>query len=432
MAVRSGWKPILIAVCCTWWAVALQADPKESYKAGQEALQGERWPVAERFFSEAIAERAEERFNALLGRRYFPHYYLGVARSEQGKCSQAYTAFSESERQGKLQKVPELLQDLKRRRQTCQEQQAEVARRAAVVTELLDQATDGFETLDYLAQNDALATQWNEGSPSFAQRNQQTRQQESQLRQQLAAARDRENSDDLKSVERLADKLLEDIEKVITDARTELGDRNAAAASALSTVEDLEVKARRQLRSIKSLAPYPRELGRRVKAVETLLANILASKDKAQANQLARFESELEAALQQLTRASRQPPDVLKKAVESFLASEYQTVLDTLEEATFRGNQATAQVCLLRAASRFHLFTLGGEEAIELEAAAIEDLRECAAKDSLSSPSERFFSPRFRSFFTQAMAPEALDSDSDLDSASIPSASDSEDASSQP
>lgn len=411
---------------CALVALALQADPKESYKAGQEALDGQRWAAAERFFSEAIAERPEERFNALLGRRYFPHYYLGVARAEQNKCSGAFEAFAESERQGKLQRVPELLQDLRQRRQACQERQAEVKRMAAAVSEVLDQARDGFETLDFLETNDALAALWKQGSPSFASREQRLQQQESQLRQQLTAAEGRESADDVRSVEQLAQKLLKDVEQTIADARTELGDRNAATASALSTVEDLEVKARRQLRSVKALAPYPNELGRRVRAVETLLASIRESKDQAQASELSTFEKRLDEALDQLSRAARQPPEVLRKAVESFLAGDFETVLSTLEEASYRRDRAVSQVCLLRAASRYHLFVASGEEAIELEAAAIEDLRTCDVEEALTVPEGRFFSPRFRQFFEQALASEPSEDGDD------PSASDSAESSSTP
>lgn len=396
-------------------APTLYGDSKESYKAGQEALDEERWAAAERFFSEAIADRPEERFNALLGRRYFPHYYLGVARSEQGKCPQALQAFRETERQGKVQRVTELINDLKRRRQACEARRAAVREQADGVAELLDQSADGFETLEGLRQKPALASLWNQGNPSFAGRTEQLRGQEGQLRQQLSAARERESADDVQSVEGLAQKLLADIRQTIADARTELGDRNAATASALEDLEAIEGRARRQLRTVQDLAPFPRNLARRVGALQSLLKEVLDTKDTAQSGQLVAYGERLEDAMGQLSRAARRPPDVLRRAVESFFAGDYDAVLSGLETFEARREVAVAQVCLLRAASRFHLFTLSGEDAIELEAAALADLQACPAKDALQPPNAAYFSPRFRRFFEQAMAPEVAEDSDDVE-----------------
>lgn len=403
---------IIVAVLLCWGAgsAGLQADFRESYKAGQEALEAERWEAAERFFVAAIGERSEERFNALLGRRYFPHYYLGVARSEQGKCDTALAAFRESEGQGKLQRVPELVRDMAARRKVCQDRQAAVEEQAASVAEWLEQASDALDSLEQVRKNPQLASLWAQGPNSFQQRQQGLKGQYGQLQEQLRASTDRQSLDDLRSVETLAQKLLADVERAIADARTEIGDRNAVTASLLAKVEALEAKARSQLRGVRDLAPYPATLGRRVRAVERLLDEIKAAKDSAQAPQLSRFEEDLDSAMKQLAGASSRPPKVLREAVESFLAGDYEDVLERLEGARLGGEVGQAQGCLLRSAARFHLFVLGGEEAIELEAQAIDELRECPAAAALELPSEQFFSPRFRSFFEQALrAPDALE-----------------------
>lgn len=415
---KQGWIVLGWILLSAIVAASAQADFRESYKAGQDALASERWAAAERFFSAAIGERSEERYNVLLGRRYFPHYYLGVARSEQGKCQSAMEAFRESERQGKLQRMPELVEDLGRRRQQCQERQADVRRQADEVGEALDQVADDFGTMETLRQNPTLESLWNQGSPSFASRLQQLRSQESQLRQQLGAARGRESADDIRSVADLADKLRGELRQLISEARTELGDRNAATATALGSVEAIEGKARRQLRLVRDLAPYPSRLARRVRAVETLLDDILNNKDTAQAAQLEAWEEQLDDALSQLARASRRPPEALRGAVESYLQGDYEVVLESLETLRPRLDVGKAQVCLLRAASRYHLFMQSGEQAIELEAAAMADLQSCEVDPP--TPGTTYFSPRFVQFFDLAMAPpESLESGLD-DAASSP------------
>ncbi len=405
---------VALVLCSGFWTLSSQADFRESYKAGLEALEAERWEAAERFFSAAVAERSEERFNALLGRRYFPHYYLGVARSEQGKCQTALAAFRESEGQGKLQRVPDLVKDVAARRKACKDRKAAVETQAASVMELLEQASDALESLEQAKKNPQLANLWAQGPNSFQQRQQGLEGQYGQLQAQLQASKERQSTDDLRSVETLAQKLLVDVERTIADARTELGDRNAVAAGLLAKVEALEVKARSQLRGVRDLAPYPTTLGRRVRAVEGLLSEIKAGKDSAKASQLSRFQEDLDSAMKQLTSAARRPPRVLQDAVESFLAGDYEDVLDRLEGAGLGGDLGQAQGCLLRSAARFYLFILGGEEAIELEAQAIDDLRGCTA-DALQPPSERFFSPRFLRFFERALQDPESDTLEELD-----------------
>ena len=65
---------------------------------------------------------------------------------------------------------------------------------------------------------------------------------------------------------------------------------------------------------------------------------------------------------------------------------------------------------LLLAASRHALYLEGGELDAELREAAAEDVRACHQDDELLAPSDRFFSPRFRAFFTESLATTAAPS----------------------
>lgn len=60
---------------------------------------------------------------------------------------------------------------------------------------------------------------------------------------------------------------------------------------------------------------------------------------------------------------------------------------------------ASAHGHLLRAAARYALFLLGGEQDFTLRGGAIEDILACRTADAELEPGE-LFSPRFRDFFT--------------------------------
>ena len=112
----------------SWFGPNLLGDSGEfweSYRAGVEAIEAQRWEVAEERMREALAGRSEEDgklFRRGIPRRYFPHYYLGVALFERGDCAGALESWSESEGQGVITRRKNLYGNLVRSREQCQDQ----------------------------------------------------------------------------------------------------------------------------------------------------------------------------------------------------------------------------------------------------------------------------------------------------------------------
>jgi hypothetical protein len=118
----------------------------------------------------------------------------------------------------------------------------------------------------------------------------------------------------------------------------------------------------------------------------------------------ARLAAAMSAANEQLARvaeASGGPPPVLVDAAASFFSGDYQRTVSVLEKATFSDARATAHALLLRAAARYALFAVGGNQDANLRSLAAADVRGCRHRDPKLVPQGRAFSPGFAEFFRQ-------------------------------
>ncbi len=98
-------------------------------------------------------------------------------------------------------------------------------------------------------------------------------------------------------------------------------------------------------------------------------------------------------------RRRSSPPAKLVQAADLYLAGDYQEAIALLSARNYRTARARAHLHLLRAASRYALFLLGGESDYALRGEAIEDVLACRQADTSLVPDEDVFSPRFRQFF---------------------------------
>lgn len=98
-------------------------------------------------------------------------------------------------------------------------------------------------------------------------------------------------------------------------------------------------------------------------------------------------------------RQSSSPPRKLIQAADAYLAGDYQGAIAILGATRYRSGKTRAHLHLLRAASRYALFLLGGEDDYGLRGEAIEDVLACRRADASLVPGEDLFSPRFRQFF---------------------------------
>ncbi|MEM7351051.1 MAG: hypothetical protein AAF657_09615 [Acidobacteriota bacterium] len=395
------------------------ADSKEALRLGVEALESSRWADAERFFRAAMAERSQERVNRLLKINYLPHYYLGIALAEQGRCRSALDAWNESERQGQVRKS-RLTGDLDQRIEGCQSHLQQVARAAEEVEDLLETVAASADSLAALGKTSELANQWNQGEPSFAARQGEAQARLSEAKKLLGQGRDKDDLDLLDASKTQARQAMTELESTITAARQSLGDLNAATDAAREQLEQAAESARRVLRSIRDLAPFPKGLTARVAAVESQLGKITENLPTAGANRLDTLRDELTVSLAALRRAARRPPETLTRAAEAYFNGAYDSVLELTEEVAYaRDSRARSHRCLLRSGARYALWVLGGEQDEPLLELAGEEIRSCLEIDPPLPPNPKFYPPRFVEFHAatleaiaraaeEALAEEAL------------------------
>ena len=389
-------------ILCAIVASSAGAAPRETHKLGVEAIEAGRWADAERFFRAAIAERPQEKINRLLKTAYLPHYYLGVALAELGYCQMALESWAESSRQGQIAKS-DRVDDLERRRETCQSHLRQIAAAETAVEQLLSRVGESSASLSALSKTPELAPSWNDGEPSLASRQRDAEKQLADARKRLANSQPPGELDQLDAARTLADSALSEFDSVLAAGRQRLGDLNAATAAALEQLEEAEQGARSRLRSVSDLAPFPRRLARRVSAVELKLKEVSESKSGASAQRLIELTAELGDSVKSLRRAARRPPRELSQAVEAFLSGSYEESLSLLDAPRLAKDPRTKpHQCLLRAAAHYGLWVLGGERDDATRDLAVEAIAACAepadAKKPSEPPSTRFFSPRFVDF----------------------------------
>ncbi len=414
MGLRSV-APVL--ALCVLTAGAAGATPKETHKLGVAAIESGRWADAERFFRAAIAERPQEKFNRLLKSAYLPHYYLGIALAESGNCRAALGSWTESSKQGQVQKS-DLGGDLGRRRERCQNLLRQVAATKTEVGQLLSQVEEASASLESLARMPELTSLWNQGDPSFGSQQKRTEERLADAKQRFAI--DDEDLDRLDRVKTLANQALSEFDGTLAGARKRLGQLNADTAAALEQLENVEQSAHRALRSISDLAPYPRRLGSRVAAVDRILKQVRESKSAASPQRLVELSGELNASLRSLRGAARRPPEELTQAVEAYLNGSHQDALSLLDNPDLAAGERTRpHVCLIRAASGHALWVLGGEQDEALHDLATEAILACVEEGETEDDAEplspepslplslKFFSPRFVEFHQATLAARA-------------------------
>lgn len=388
------WARLPIVLALLLLAPAAAADPKDVHQQGEQALAEKRWQDAVRFFSAAVAERSEEKV-PLLGRRYLPHYFLGVALAELGDCTGALDAWAETERQGKIGRAEDLAATLPKRKEACRERLRQVELAESEVADLLRQADATTPTLASLAERQALVSVWSGGPGSYAARVAEARQRLAEARRRLTEGSDRGDLGILADAEELASGALAELRAVIGDARRQLGELNAAAESALEELAAVESAALEAVRSVSDLQPYPPGLAGRVAEVQLSLQRIEERRDAALAPELEALGSRLQEAVEELGKAAARPSQTLWNAAEAFLGGRYQEVLDQLAGNPYTRGRTAYHACHLEAASRFALYVVGGESQPELLEQARQGVLDCHERAPYFKISRKFFSPRY-------------------------------------
>lgn len=432
MALKRGLRGgflLLAATAATPVALSLDAQEQqrqsflESYKAGVEAVEAEDWPRAEQAMRDAGAGRSEEadrliRFLHL--RPYLPHFYLGLALAEQGKCAEALEAFAESERQGVIAGLADELAVLRSRETVCRERldaEAAARQRRQAVADLVAEAGHSAEAVAALADDLKLADGWERGDPSLAARL-------AEALSALDAARERLDHLDRTAGSGGPSDDGEDEEALLAEATDlargtlrQLGAiRREAELRKAAIVEDREAAVRRTatlVRSGRELLEATRELAaaapavaRRRATLEEAVTRAADAGDDEPLDSLQGLAGRVERAAAELRSAAEPPPPELLEAARAWLRGEPESVLASLPEPEppFPEARARAHAFLLRAAAAFALHEAGGGTDPELLEAARRDAAACRREAPDLQPPDGAYSPRFRAFFAETEA----------------------------
>jgi tetratricopeptide (TPR) repeat protein len=116
----------LFAAILIWilMAASIDADYRNSFRAGIRAWRFKQFAQAMKLFQDAIREEPRETGERITisgndWELYLPHYYLGLAQSSLGNCQAALDAWSVSMSQSQIQRASKELANLTKNRAEC-------------------------------------------------------------------------------------------------------------------------------------------------------------------------------------------------------------------------------------------------------------------------------------------------------------------------
>jgi hypothetical protein len=304
---------------------------------------------------EAIADNPNEgervKLYGLRFETYFPHFHLGAAYLNLGKCPEAERAFETSQAQGAIRNHPKYA-DLVDGLKSCESQVAKatpapatpapkaagpdpaaVAQAAQAAESAVGRAEEAAREAGALAEDALLSSVWGREAGLGPA--------ETRARESLASAR----------------------------TKLEAG-RRAADLVVLGEARDLAAEAREQLDSVRREAERRRDALRRQ-------ASAPASASPSAA------------------------PSELLAGAEAFFGARYDEAIRYLERASGLRARAAAQRALLLAAARYARYRMGGERDAAVRRQAVEDVAACRRADPSLMPDRAVFSPEFAAFFRE-------------------------------
>jgi hypothetical protein len=361
------------ALTAVVWAGAVnhaQADYKESYRKGMDAVDRGNWPEVARRMREAQAEQSKEGEKLkLYGMRfesYLPSYYLGIALLNGGDCLGALNAFAASESQGAVQKSDQA-KLLVKHKATCQAKVGQV------------KPPDPPPSAKPAGPDPAVALAQRTAEASVSSAEEQSREVAGLSSDPALAARWGQDPG-LAAAQKQASDLLQSAR-----AALEAGRRKPDAAQ-LTEANDLAGRAARQFGLVKQTAEQRREEARR------------AANDVRPPEALKTTPSSTGPGPSVATPGPTGPPGPLVAAARAYFDGQYREAAAQLSGVSYPGKSG-AQAMLFRAAARHALYVLGGEKNGALETEARADVQACRRLSPGFAPDPRFFSPRFTTFF---------------------------------
>lgn len=407
----SSWSPgaafLLALVFALGWAPAALADAWSSFKDARDIVEnGGDLARAEVLLRQAIAEEPES--DQRLIRRYVPHYYLGRVLAERGECRGALAAWAQAKNYGALKEDQQA--DMESRVDRCRQQVGAAAEAEKRAESSLARARERSTSVGTLARRPMLQPLWNEGSPSFADRQRSATREIQALATEIAQAGEALDLDRLAAAEQQAREIVGQLETLSNDARARLAAVSSALGEASGRLEEAVTELQRLVRSVAGLDPLPPRLAAAVADARQELAEVERVEAESDADAMAALAEKLEATSARLAPLAGGPPRSLRRAAEAYLANEFETALEILAEASFRSERSRFHSALLQAASAYGAWMAGGGQPGELRDRLDAALRQTIAFDPAPGrPSERFYPPGFRALYEAALGETALD-----------------------
>jgi hypothetical protein len=395
------------------------ADFKRDYGNGVKALNSGKLEKAVSDLEKAIADNgtAQERVR-IYGMRfepYLPYYYLGEAKFQLGDCPGATAAWQESVNQGIVQQTSEfdLLQTNKA---SCGGDAVDVGAIAAQATETLRGLDAALANYAKLRTEQLLAAEW---STNWKPALDRAQQQSAQLKQDLSAAQSAGDASAMQKVD-------EDAQATAASLASTLEQANNRVAALRRQQENADAEARnlarreliQALAAARSLGDTDLDEARVNKVRQDLLAlagrgdAISPTASPADYQNLSRsINTKLreyrqvaqEVRNQQRTVALRKPPANLNEVAVAYFAGEYQKAASLSDPSKFSEQRERIQAHLFRAAARYNLYVLEGEQESKILRDAEQDIRSIKRLDRSFSPYLAAFSPRFLSLFENTL-----------------------------
>lgn len=415
------------------------ADPadeaRDHFKLAMDAVEQRSWAEAELQLRRAVAldPLADKRTFA---KDYLPHYWLGVALQEQGKCRAALQSWDEARSQGEAPDSRDAL-DMPRRRKVCEEAVDKIEAAVGEAQNAIGQARRADRALARLADAPELAAHW----APFENRRQAALESLVEAERRLERADQAEDLDAVREVADDASQVGSRLHTIAADARSKAGQVSSASARAQGDLDEAEAAASSALRAVQALEPLPPELEAQAMEVRRLLEEVDEVRRRARPSVTRSHSRELAEAIRGLKNLALPPPTWLADAAQDYLDQDFDASLEILDRALGRapgqaekaadeeeGNGEPAEASeagdeaevvaesdrerfhalLLAAAARHQLWIAGGEEDEEMrrrvsdDLGAAVDLQSADAESSLGRPSPRFLSPRFRALWVEA------------------------------
>ncbi len=377
-------------------APMLKADFKEDYKNGLAAVERKNWSQAEEFMKRAITDNATSsgRSFSFGLKKYVPHYYLGLALAEQGRCRESIVALDESLRQNVISKS-ENLDKLNRTREGCLERIVTCDRASSKVEEILEEVKLIANRVGTLQRSQELKERWVSGNPSLSSLQQGATDRLSTARssQQLGNAQLDLQVISRAQAEAQDAKVL--FQKLRDQAETQQATVRQAAGEKLDEIDRWVKASESDLRFIAYLQPYPDRLAEAIATLESTLEQAKQADFGTPFVLLDELRIILLRNLNDVRSLVQRPPEVLTSGAELYFAGHYTEALATLQSEEFT-DKAAYQVCLLRAAAFHGLSRLGDPAALERSE---DELMRCRLLDANTPIVAERFPPSFVQFF---------------------------------